>query len=250
MGRMRRSRRHAALPFGLAAALVALAAACGDSGSPAPRTTTPAPERLHIYSDLPMRPPQQPETQAMVDAVRLVIEDRQDAAGDYGVKFIERDDSDATTGLSDAAICAANARQIAGDALAVGVIGTSDTACTRAALPILNRAGIVLIAPVNQYPGFTEPTAPGEPDRYDPSGHPSFARIAPRSSLLPDAAAALAQALDVKQLAVIYANRPSQEALAQSVEEAAGAADVSVAIHARDAPADADALIRQDRALW
>jgi branched-chain amino acid transport system substrate-binding protein len=251
MGSMRRLRRPVAPAAGLAAALVALAAAgCGDSGSPTRRATTPAPERLHIYSDLPMRPPQQPETQAMVDAVRQVIEDRQDAAGDYAVKFIERDDSDATTGLSDAAICAANARQIAGDALAVGVIGTYDTACTRAELPILNRAGIVLIAPVNQYPGFTEPTAPGEPDRYDPSGHPSFARIAPRSSLVPDAAVALAQALDVKQLAVVYANRPSQEALAQSVEGAAGAADISVAIHARDVPTSSDALIQRDRGLW
>jgi branched-chain amino acid transport system substrate-binding protein len=250
MGAMRRSRRHAALASGLAAAVVALAAACGDSGSPAPRTTTPAPERLRIYSDLPMRPPQQPETQAMVDAVRLVIEDRQEAAGDYGVRFIDRDDSNPTTGGPDPAICAANARQIAADSLAVGVIGTYDTACTRAELPILNRAGIVLIAPVNQYPGFTEPTAPGEPDRYDPSGRPSFARIAPRSSLLPDAATALAQALDVKQLAVVYASRPSQEALARSVDEAAGAADVSVATHPRDVAVTPDVLERHDRALW
>jgi branched-chain amino acid transport system substrate-binding protein len=240
---MRRPRRHVALVAGLAGLAVALASACGDSGGGPKTRTTVAPVRLRIYSDLPLRPPQQSETQAMVDAMHQVVDDRQEAAGDYAVSYISRDDSNPSTGAPDPAICAANAREYASNPLTVGVIGTYDTACTRAELPILNRAGIVLLAPVNQYPGFTQPDAPGEPERYDPSGHASFARIAPRSDLVPAAAVSLAEALDVKQLAVVYADRPGQEALAHAVDDAASSTDISVALHPRDAAG-------QDRGLW
>src|SRR5690242_6557159 len=110
-GAMRSPRRTAVLVASLG---VALLAGCGESGGKGTRTTA-APERLHIYSDLPMRPPTQSETQAMVDAIHLVVDDRQEAAGDYAVSYRERDDSDPQTGAPDPAICAANARHYAAD---------------------------------------------------------------------------------------------------------------------------------------
>ena len=44
-------------------------------------------------------------------------------------------------------------------------------------LPLFNAAGILLVSPGAGYAGFTAPVAAGEPDRWYPSGRPTFARV-------------------------------------------------------------------------
>ena len=59
----------------------------------------------------------------------------------------------------------------------IAVVGAvrSDTAMT--SLPLFNAAGILLVSPGAGYAGFTAPVAAGEPDRWYPSGRPTFARV-------------------------------------------------------------------------
>jgi branched-chain amino acid transport system substrate-binding protein len=51
----------------------------------------------------------------------------------------------------------------------------SDAALT--SVPLFNAAGVLLVSPGAGYPGFTEPVAPGEPERWFPSGRDTFARV-------------------------------------------------------------------------
>ena len=64
----------------------------------------------------------------------------------------------------------AAAEQVIRDTQVIAVVGAvrSDTALT--SLPLFNAAGILLVSPGAGYPGFTEPVAAGEPDRWYPSG--------------------------------------------------------------------------------
>ena len=72
---------------------------------------------------------------------------------------------------------AAAAEQVIRDPQVIGVVGAvrSDAALT--SLPLFNAAGILLVSPGAGYPGFTEPVAAGEPDRWFPSGRDTFARM-------------------------------------------------------------------------
>ena len=65
---------------------------------------------------------------------------------------------------------AAAAEQVIRDAQVIAVVGAvrSDAALT--SLPLFNAAGILLVSPGAGYPGFTEPVAAGEPERWFPSG--------------------------------------------------------------------------------
>ena len=44
-------------------------------------------------------------------------------------------------------------------------------------MPLYNAAGVLLVSPGAGYTGFNEPIAPGEPERWFPSGHQTFARV-------------------------------------------------------------------------
>ena len=66
-----------------------------------------------------------------------------------------------------------NARYAAADPDVLAYIGTLDADAAPHSLPILNRAGpLVMISPCNTYPGVTKPVpwAPEEPDVYYPTG--------------------------------------------------------------------------------
>ena len=51
-------------------------------------------------------------------------------------------------------------------------IGTYNSGAAKIAMPILNRAGLLMISPANTWPGLTKPGKgdPGEPEIYRPSG--------------------------------------------------------------------------------
>ena len=74
-------------------------------------------------------------------------------------------------------VAGAAAEEAIRDPQMIAVVGAvrSDTAMT--SLPLFNAAGILLVSPGAGYAGFTAPVAAGEPDRWYPSGRPTFARV-------------------------------------------------------------------------
>ncbi len=173
----------------LVAAFALLAAGCGgddddEAGGAATTETSDGGdgggETLKIVSDLPLQGSDREQTAQMNNAIRLVLEDAGNKAGDYTIEFEAFDDSTAAKGAWDEALCASNARMYAEDESVVGVIGTYNSGCAALEIPILNEASVAMISPANTAVGLTHVgvgSGDGEPEKYYPSGTRNYARV-------------------------------------------------------------------------
>jgi branched-chain amino acid transport system substrate-binding protein len=154
----------------MVASLALVAAGCGGGDS----------NTLKIVSDLPLQGSNLVQSGQMVDAIKYVLEQEDNKAGDYDIEYESFDDAIASTGNWDEALCASNARSYVDDDSIVGVIGTYNSGCAAIIMPILNEAGLAMISPANTYAGLTHAAAgteEGEPDKYFPSGSRNYARV-------------------------------------------------------------------------
>jgi DNA-binding SARP family transcriptional activator/ABC-type branched-subunit amino acid transport system substrate-binding protein len=155
--------------------------------------------RVLITSDLPLQ--FTPLAVQLTEAIQLALHERGFRAGRYAVGYQACDDSAATN--LETGRCVPNARAYARDPSVIGVIGTFNSDCAKLELPILNRAPggpVAMISPSNTYTGLTHAgpgAAPGEPDRYMPTGKRSYVRI-----IAPDDAQGAADALIARRLRV------------------------------------------------
>jgi branched-chain amino acid transport system substrate-binding protein len=188
-----------------ACAVLALGvAACGDDdnndsggggGSTAAETTSGGGGgTVDVYSSLPLQGASKDQTAAMVQGIRLALDQAGGKAGDTTVNYQSLDDSTAQAGNWDPGQVAQNARKVAQDDKAVYYIGEFNSGASAISIPILNQAGIPQVSPANTYVGLTtnEPgSAAGEPDKYYPTGKRTYLRIVPRDTI--QAAALLAR---------------------------------------------------------
>jgi len=180
----------------LPAAVVLAAFAAGCLGSepevpPGPVAPRPVPPTVAIWVELPRAGAPAAEAQAMVAAIRLAVARAEREPGEVRVAVRVSDSVDPATGGASERRCARNAARIAADPEAVAVIGTYSSACTAAALPVLNRAGIVVVSPANAASRLTRGDRDAQRRLY-PSGLRTFARVAPRDALQGAAAVELA----------------------------------------------------------
>ncbi len=157
-----------------------LAAGCGSSDESGGGGT------VDIYSSLPLQGASSAQTKPMVNGIKLALEQADNKAGDFDVKYTSLDDSTAAAGQWEPGATAANARKVAADPDAVYYIGEFNSGASEVSIPILNQAEIPQVSPANTYVGLTtdEPgSAPGEPDKYYPTGKRTYLRIVPRDSI-------------------------------------------------------------------
>src|SRR5882724_7012917 len=64
-------------------------------------------------------------------------------------------------------------------------IGTYNSGAAKIAMPVLSRAGLVMVSPANSYPGLTKPGMgeSNEPDIYRPGGKLDFFRVVPADDI-------------------------------------------------------------------
>jgi branched-chain amino acid transport system substrate-binding protein len=168
----------------LTAAAVLALAACGSSSKSA--SSSSGGKTVDIYSSLPLQGASTAQTDPMVNGMKLALEQAGSKAGQWSINYTSLDDSTAAAGKWDPAQCAANARKVAQDSKAVYYMGEFNSGCSEVSIPILNQAGIPQVSPANTYVGLTtnEPgSAPGEPQKYYPSGTRTYLRIVPRDSI-------------------------------------------------------------------
>ncbi len=167
------SKRIALVVLGLlVAALALVAAGCGGGGGGG--------ETLKIVSDLPLQGSDRVQTEQMVRAIKFVLEQADNKAGDYTIEYESFDDSTAAAGKWDEAKCAENARTYADDDSIVGVIGTYNSGCAAIIIPVLNEVSVAMNSPANTYAGLTHSapgTEAGEPGKYYPTGTRNYARV-------------------------------------------------------------------------
>jgi branched-chain amino acid transport system substrate-binding protein len=169
------------------AAVVAAAAisACGGGGSSTSEGGGGG-GTVDIYSSLPLTGASTAQTKPMVNGIKLALDQAHNQAGDFTVKYTSLDDATAQAGEWDPGQTAANARKAASDPSTVYYIGEFNSGASEVSIPILNNAGIPQVSPANTYVGLTtdEPgSAPGEPDKYYPTGTRTYLRIVPRDSI-------------------------------------------------------------------
>jgi hypothetical protein len=157
-----------------ALALVAAFAGCGSDRSTIERGGRIVGPNLTIYSSVPR--PGEGLGRDIVDAEKLAIAQAGGRAGDFGINFVSIGEGPLGRDAS-VKVAAASAEQVIRDPQAIAVIGTlrSDTAMTT--VPLLNAAGVLQVSLGAGYIGFDRRFRPGEPERWFPSGHPTFARM-------------------------------------------------------------------------
>jgi branched-chain amino acid transport system substrate-binding protein len=143
-----------------------------------------------VYVSLPLHGAARGESTAAVHGAQQALTD---AGSPLALRVL--DDSTAKAGGWTPERAAANARQAAGDANAIGYIGELNSGASMVSLPILNEAGIPMISPANTYDGLTvqsPETQAGEPFKYYPKAALTYFRLVPRDGVQ---ATALARAM-------------------------------------------------------
>jgi len=169
------------------------------------------PEAL-VVSDLPLQGDSKQRSLQMNDAIRLVLEGANWQAGGVKVGFQACDDSSAKTGLWTKQQCQANANAYAADPSVLAVVGTYNSGCAEAMIPILSTApggGVAMISPGNTLICLTQssPSCPkGQPGSLYP-GARNYARVVPNDAYQGAGLASFAKKHGVKKAFVLYAGK-------------------------------------------
>jgi branched-chain amino acid transport system substrate-binding protein len=169
------------------------------------------PEAL-IVSDLPLQGDSKQRSLQMNDAIQFVLAGTGWQAGGIKVGFQACDDSNAKTGLWTAAQCQANANAYAADPSVLAVVGTYNSGCAEAMIPILSNApggGVAMVSPGNTLICLTQssPSCPkGQPKSLYP-GVRNYARVVPNDAYQGAGLASFAKKHGVKRAFVLYAGK-------------------------------------------
>jgi len=139
-------------------------------------------QTVTVYSSLPLQGASRPQTTAMVNGIKLALEQAGNKAGDITVKYESLDDSTAQAGSWTPEAVTSNARKAAQDDTTAVYIGEFNSGGSAVSIPILNEATVPQISPANTYVGLTTDapgSSPGEPDKFYPTGQRTYTRIVP-----------------------------------------------------------------------
>jgi len=215
------------------------APAASGAATEAPAAATEAPAEamgtLKIVSSLPMTGASLTQTQTIVNAMTLRLEQAQGKAcgGKYEVTYEPWDDASAALGKWDPAVETENANKAAADPEIIAYLGTFNSGAAALSIPILNQAGpLAMISPANTAPGLTHfvegQTGSDEPDKYYPSGARNYARVAATDDLQGPIAVNFMVSLGVKTLYILDDQELYGKGVADSVNQAATAAGITV----------------------
>jgi branched-chain amino acid transport system substrate-binding protein len=162
-------------------------------------------DTIKIVSSLPRTGSSKGQTDTIVNAMKMAFEEANYTAGGFTITYDDMDDATPARGAWDAGKEAENANKAVNDADVMVYLGTFNSGAAKVAIPVLNRANLVMLSPANTYPGLTKPGKgePNEPDIYYPNGVRNYARVVPADDLQGAAAANWAKQLGVTSVYVL-----------------------------------------------
>jgi branched-chain amino acid transport system substrate-binding protein len=176
--------------FILVLALAAFASGCNNKPKDGGGQTTggggsPASKTVKIVSSLPRTGSANAQTTTLVNGIRMAIEESGGKVGEFSVVYEDWDDASAKKGDWDPEVEAANADKAVKDPDVLFYIGTYNSGAAKISMPVLNKAGLVMISPANTYTGLTKPGMgePNEPGVYQPSGKVTYFRVVPADDI-------------------------------------------------------------------
>lgn len=246
---------------GLAVSLIV--GACQNNPSASTGTSSPASSvepatsgnTVKIVSSLPMTGSALGQTQTIVNGIKQALDENKSTACDGKVKidYEVMDDATAAAGKWDPAQETENANKAVADKSVVAYIGTFNSGAAKLAIPILNRADVVMVSPANTYPGLTKPGLgeANEPDIYYPNGKRNYVRVVPADDLQGAAGANWAKSLGVKKVYILDDQELYGKGLADIFETTAKKVGLEVLGHEGIDPKASDykALMTKIKAL-
>ena len=204
--------------------------ACGGGGDG--DTTPPRRSTAVVYASLPMRGERGAEATALSNGIRLALEQAEGRAGKVRVRYRPVDDTDRATGKVSPGAAARNARTAVRDDDAVAYIGEFDEGSANS-IPFTNEGGVAQIGTADTAVGLTTGetgASPSEPVVYRASGKRTFVRIVPRDTIQAAALVSLASQSGCSKLAIANDGTRFGTGLAQSLQAAAEAQQLDVAL--------------------
>ncbi|HET6884416.1 MAG TPA: branched-chain amino acid ABC transporter substrate-binding protein [Pirellulales bacterium] len=140
---------------------------------------------IKIVSSLPRTGSIKSQTDSIVGGIRLALEEAEGQSGGFRIEYADWDDATAAAGQWTAEAEIANAERAVLDPDVMIYLGTYNSGAAKISLPSLNGAGLLMLSPINTWPGLTKAGRgdPGEPDIYRPTGRNTFARVVPTDDL-------------------------------------------------------------------
>jgi branched-chain amino acid transport system substrate-binding protein len=206
-------------------------AACGGGSSNSSSGGGGGAKTLDIYSSLPLQGASRVQTTALVNGIKLALEQAGGKAGQFTIKYTSLDDSTAQAGQWTPEATSANARKAAQDKNTAVYLGEFNSGASQVSIPILNEAGIPQISPANTAVGLTSNAPgsnPGEPDKYYPSGTRTYARIVPKDTIQGAALVALMKKDGCQKVFMTNDKEVYGAGLAKNIELAAKPAALNI----------------------
>jgi branched-chain amino acid transport system substrate-binding protein len=187
---------------------------------------------VNVYSSFPLQGPSRPQAEALNNGAKLALEQAGGKAGSYAVTFKPLDDSIAQSGTWDPSQTSSNARKAALDKHGAVYLGEYNSGATAISLPLTNDAGMPQIT-VSSSVGLTQGgpgTAPGEPDKYYPSGERTLVRVAATDNVQGKLLAALTKQDGCRNLALVDDREVFGKGLASVVASAAQNVGIKIVV--------------------
>jgi branched-chain amino acid transport system substrate-binding protein len=156
-------------------------AACAGCGGPDPNTIT-------IVSSLPRTGSGRQQSGTIVNGIRMALDEADEdpdrsgwqVAG-FDIEYRDMDDATAIAGSWTSERETANAIKASQDPDVMAYIGTFNSGAAKIAMPILNRAGLLMVSPANTAVELTNPdfADPRELAGLRPTGKINFCRVVP-----------------------------------------------------------------------
>lgn len=189
-------------------AAAATSMAGGAAGSPSAAASGGASGSFKIYSSFPRTGASKSQTDSVVNAIKLALEDSKYKAGNFTIVYGSTEDLDdgspAKSGNWDAGVEAANATKVVADPDAMVYIATFNSGAAKVSIPLLNQANMAMISPANSYTGLTKKLAgavePNEPEVYYPNGKRNYCRVIATDDLQGAVGANYAKELGAKKV--------------------------------------------------
>ncbi len=179
---------------------------------------------LTIYSSLPLQGDSRPQSEDVVNGMKLALEQKGGKADGHTIKYVSLDDATASTGKWEPGQVSANARKAVGDENAIAYLGEFNSGASAVSIPIVNEAGILQVSPSNTYVGLTraEGAEKGEPDKYYPSGERTFGRVVPADHIQAAAQVSYMKEQGCSNVYILNDKEVYGKGLADQVEKIAG----------------------------
>jgi branched-chain amino acid transport system substrate-binding protein len=190
-------------------------------------------ETIKIVSSLPRTGSAQSQTDTMVNGIKMALDEAGYKAGDFTIEYDDMDDATASQGEWTGEAEQANARRAAQDPDVMVYIGPYNSGAAKQSMPILNRAGLLMISPANTAVGLTKPGLgqPGEPDIYRPTGKKNYTRVVPADDLQGSCAADWAKDMGVKKVYILDDNQVYGKGLADVFQQRCEDLEIEVLGH-------------------